>query len=230
MAKLIVFDKDGTLMELGSFIVKLADDLINEFSSRTDIHVPKSEIKDAFGIVDDKLDQLMQSTSAKSIVNKLRLLPNGDQLADWTNQKMEYLSSDSELTDIKIIAGVPDLLKRLKQAGYQLAIVSADDTKSMDLFIDKFDIRSYFDLIVTSDNSSYQKPKKALMDEILLKLNVSASETVMVGDTEMDVQLGRNGQVSQVIGVLSGSGDEQDLRDADMILDSVADIKIEQIK
>lgn len=52
MTKLIIFDKDGTLMKLGHPMVKLADDLINEFSIRTNIHVPKSEIKDAFGIVE----------------------------------------------------------------------------------------------------------------------------------------------------------------------------------
>ncbi|TDM00863.1 HAD family hydrolase [Macrococcus carouselicus] len=230
MAKLIVFDKDGTLMQLGSVIVKLADDLINEFSSRSDIHVPKSEIKDAFGIVDDQLDKLMQSNSAKTIVEKLRFLPNGDQMADWTLGQMEHLSTDNEVDDIEIIEGAAETLKQLKEAGYTLAIVSADDTESMDLFVDKFNIRQYFDLIVTSDNSEHQKPRKELMDEILTRVNISREDTVMIGDTEMDVMLGRNGEVAQVIGVLTGSGNRQDLRHADLILDSVADIQIDKIK
>jgi phosphoglycolate phosphatase-like HAD superfamily hydrolase len=46
----------------------------------------------------------------------------------------------------------------------------------------------------------------------------------MVGDTEMDIMLGRNSDVYQTVGVLSGSGDEQDLRDADIILNSVVDL------
>ncbi|TDM12001.1 HAD family hydrolase [Macrococcus lamae] len=224
MVKLIVFDKDGTLMELGSVIVKLADDLINEFSSRSNVHVPKSEIKDAFGMVDDKLDMVMKSNTAKSIVNRLRVLPNGDKMADWTLGEMEHLSTDNEVDDIEIITGVPETLKQLKERGYKLAIVSADDTLSMDLFVDKYELRDYFDLIVTSDNSVHQKPQKGLMDEILEKLEVTREETLMVGDTEMDIMLGRNSSVYKTVGVLSGSGDRQDLRDADIVLDSVADL------
>ncbi|ULG71794.1 HAD family hydrolase [Macrococcus brunensis] len=230
MTELIIFDKDGTLMELGSVIVKLADDLINEFSLRSNIHIPKSEIKDAFGLIDDQLDKVLRADSVKSIVERLRVLPEGERMADWTLSQMEHLSTDNEVDDIEIIEGVKDTLKRLKEAGYQLAIVSADDQYSMDLFINKFELSPYFDLIVTSDNTEHQKPQKALIDEIMDKLNVTASETVMVGDTEMDVMLGRNGQVKKVIGVLSGSGDRQDLRDANLILNSVSEIHIDQIK
>lgn len=224
MLKLIVFDKDGTLMELGSPIVKLADDLINEFSVRTNVHVPKSEIKDAFGILDDKIDRVLSSDKAKQIVSKLRVLPNGEQLSQWTLDKMEHLSTDNEKDDIEIIDGIPNTLAVLKEKGYHLAIVSADDTESMDLFVDKYNIRKYFDLIVTSDTSPYQKPQKALMDSILSHFDVSKEETMMVGDTEMDVMLGRNGEVAHLVGVLSGSGDRQDLRNTDVILANVNEL------
>lgn len=225
MTKLIVFDKDGTLMQLGSPMVKLADDLINEFSVRTNVHVPKSEIKDAFGIADDYIDKAIGSRHAKSIVTRLEKLPNGDAMASWLLQKMEHLATDNEAEDIEIIEGVAETLKILCDKGYKLAIVSADDTESMDLFIDKFKLRNYFDIIVTSDSSKYHKPQKELMDEILSHLNVSAEDAIMVGDTEMDIELGRNGQVGKVVGVLSGSGDEQDLRNADYTISSVAHIE-----
>lgn len=225
MTKLIVFDKDGTLMQLGSPMVKLADDLINEFSVRTNVHVPKSEIKDAFGIADDYIDKAIGSRHAKSIVTRLEKLPNGDAMASWLLQKMEHLATDNEAEDIEIIEGVAETLKILYDKGYKLAIVSADDTESMDLFIDKFRLRNYFDIIVTSDSSKYHKPQKELMEEILSHLNASAEDAIMVGDTEMDIEFGRNGLVGKVIGVLSGSGDEQDLRNADYIISSVAHIE-----
>ncbi|WP_414045513.1 HAD family hydrolase [Macrococcus equi] len=224
MVKLIVFDKDGTLMELGSHFVKLADDLINEFSVRTNINVPKSEIKDAFGIVDDKIDKVIGAKSTKTVVTSLEKLPNGDAMASWLLQKIEHLTSDNEAADITIIEGVEETLKQLHDKGYKLAIVSADDTLSMDLFIDKYDLRTYFDLIVTSDSSEYHKPQKELLQEIMTHFTVDAADTMMVGDTEMDVELGRNGEAGKVIGVLSGSGDAQDLRNADVVLSSVAEI------
>lgn len=224
LVKLIVFDKDGTLMELGHPIVKLADDLINEFSVRTNMHVPKSEIKDAFGIVDDKIDQAMGSNKTKTIVSSLEKLPNGDEMVNWLLQKIEHLTSDNEEEDITIIEGIAKTLKILHDKGYKLAIVSADDTASMDLFVDKYSIREYFDLIVTSDSSEYHKPQKELLQEIMNHFNIAANDTMMVGDTEMDIALGRNGAAGKVVGVLSGSGDAQDLRNADVVLASVADM------
>lgn len=224
MTKLIVFDKDGTLMELGHPVVKLADDLINEFSARTDIHVPKSKIKDAFGIVDDHVDKLIGTKTTKTIVSSLEKLPNGDAMASWLLKKIEHTTSDNEAEDIEIIQGVQDTLKSLHEKGYLLAIVSADDTASMDLFMDKYSIREYFDKIITSDSSDYHKPQKELLHLIMDNLNVTKEETMMVGDTEMDVELGQNGEVSKIVGVLSGSGDAQDLRNADIVLNSVAEM------
>lgn len=224
MTKLIVFDKDGTLMKLGHPLVKLADDLINEFSVRTNIHVPKSEIKDAFGIVDDHVDKLIGAKTTKTIVSSLEKLPNGDAMASWLLKKIEHTTSDNEAEDIEIIEGVQDTLKSLHDKGYLLAIVSADDTASMDLFIDKYNIRAYFDKIITSDSTDYHKPQKELLQLIMDDLNVVKEDTMMVGDTEMDVELGQNGKVGKIVGVLSGSGDQQDLRNAHVVLGSVAEM------
>lgn len=224
MTKLIVFDKDGTLMKLGHPLVKLADDLINEFSVRTNIHVPKSEIKDAFGIVDDHVDKLIGAKTTKTIVSSLEKLPNGDAMASWLLKKIEHTTSDNEAEDIEIIEGVQDTLKSLHDKGYLLAIVSADDTASMDLFIDKYNIRAYFDKINTSDSTDYHKPQKELLQLIMDDLNVVKEDTMMVGDTEMDVELGQNGEVGKIVGVLSGSGDQQDLRNAHVVLGSVAEM------
>lgn len=224
MTKLIVFDKDGTLMKLGHPVVKLADDLINEFSVRTNIHVPKSEIKDAFGIVDDHLDKLIGAKTTKAIVSSLEKLPNGDAMASWLLKKIEHATSDNEVEDIEIIEGVQKTLKSLHDKDYLLAIVSADDTASMDLFIDKYSIREYFDMIITSDTSEYHKPQKELLQLIMNDLNVAKEKTMMVGDTEMDIELGQNGEVGKIVGVLSGSGNQQDLRNAHVVLDSVAEM------
>ncbi|MDJ1109599.1 HAD family hydrolase [Macrococcus caseolyticus] len=224
MTKLIIFDKDGTLMKLGHPVVKLADDLINEFSVRTDIHVPKSEIKDAFGIVDDHVDKLIGAKTTKAIVSSLEKLPNGDAMASWLLKKIEHATSDNEVEDIEIIEGVEETLKSLHDKGYLLAIVSADDNASMDLFIDKYGIREYFDKIITSDSSDYHKPQKELVQLIMDDLNIAKENTMMVGDTEMDVEIGQNGEVGKIVGVLSGSGDTQDLRNADIVLNSVAEM------
>lgn len=224
MTKLIVFDKDGTLMELGSIFVKLADDVINEFSSKTNIHVPKSEIKDAFNIIDEKIDMFAASSSARKIVEKLSLLPNGDNISQFVSKKLESMHTENEASKIEIIHGVKETLEQLKSEGYHLAIVSADDTESMDLFLNKFNIKEVFDKVVTSDNSKYHKPQKELLEEVIQALNCAPEETIMVGDTEMDVMLGRNASVHKVIGVLSGSGDSQDLQNADVILNSIAEL------
>ncbi len=79
-------------------------------------------------------------------------------------------------------------------------------------------------MIITSDASEYHKPQKELLQLIMNDLNVAKEKTMMVGDTEMDIELGQNGEVGKIVGVLSGSGNQQDLRKAHVVLGSVAEM------
>ena len=49
-------------------------------------------------------------------------------------------------------------------------------------------------------------------------------DVAIVGDTPHDIRTGRNAGLGLCIGVLSGAGSKADLREADVILSSLADV------
>lgn len=78
---------------------------------------------------------------------------------------------------------IPTLLS-LHQKGYRLAIVSnAGDDADVQTLVDKAQIRSYFDLILSSAKAGIRKPNPRIFSDVLDKLEVPPGRAVMVGDT-----------------------------------------------
>jgi len=81
-------------------------------------------------------------------------------------------------------------LKKLSESGYRLGIISnAGDDQDVQQLVRKFDIRSYFDFVLTSAACSYRKPHPRIFELALANLYLLPSEAVMVGDNLIaDVQ------------------------------------------
>ena len=56
---------------------------------------------------------------------------------------------------------------------------------------------------------------------ICRELGVKPADTIMVGDTPADTLMGQKAKLGLTVGVLSGVGDREDLRDADIIVGDV---------
>jgi N-acetyl-D-muramate 6-phosphate phosphatase len=123
-----------------------------------------------------------------------------------------------------IIPGVKEMLEELSRR-YPLAIVSARDTRTTEIFLDQFDLKKYFKVIVTAQTCAHTKP---FADPVLYaakEMGVAPDECLMVGDTTVDIRAGNNAG-AQTVGVLCGFGEEYELRkyEADMILTSTPEL------
>jgi N-acetyl-D-muramate 6-phosphate phosphatase len=138
---------------------------------------------------------------------------------DWMNRHREHT-----LKNFILVPGVDEMLT-LMQGRYPMSIVSARDEKSTMRFLTQFDLCKYFDVIITSFSAPHTKPYP---DPILLaaqKMGVKPNECLMIGDTTVDIRAGKAAG-AQTIGVLSGFGEEEELRQlgADFILNSTSDL------
>ncbi len=84
-------------------------------------------------------------------------------------------------------------LETLRERGYRIGLVSnTSDDKNVQQLIDRWDLRRFFEVIVTSAGCGIRKPDGRIFQLALDQLQVRPEETVMVGDTlEADV-LGAN--------------------------------------
>jgi putative hydrolase of the HAD superfamily len=107
-------------------------------------------------------------------------------------------------------------LQMLKRDGYRMAIVSnAGDDQDVQQLVDRFGIRPFFELVLTSAACTWRKPNRAIFECALREMDVRPTQAVMVGDRlEADV-LGAN-----ALGIYSiwidrrAEPDQQKYRDA----------------
>ena len=121
-----------------------------------------------------------------------------------------------------IIPGVDTMLEGLS-ADFKLAVISARDEKSTLEFLDHFELRKYFDLVVTSQTCEFTKPLPDPVEFATKYLVLQPSECVMIGDTVVDILAGKAAG-TQTIGVLCGFGTKKELQraGADLIISSTA--------
>jgi N-acetyl-D-muramate 6-phosphate phosphatase len=140
------------------------------------------------------------------------------------SEKLSQLRPRKKAPHFLMIPGVKDLLTQL-YPHYPMAVVSARDERNTLEFLDHFELRSYFQTIVTAQTCRYTKP---FPDPVLYaahKMGVQSANCLMIGDTTVDIRSGRSAG-AQTIGVLCGFGEEPELRraGADHILPTTADL------
>jgi len=117
-----------------------------------------------------------------------------------------------------LITGVKEMLAELGRH-YPLAIVSARDARTTNVFLEQFSLLPYFKCIATAQTCKHTKPFPDPILWIAAELGVSPEACLMVGDTSVDIRAGKAAG-AQTVGVLCGFGEEPELRHrgADMIL------------
>jgi len=223
--KIVLFDKDGTLLRFESVWVKIGHQIIDKFIAHFQIEMPKAQLLKQLGLGEHHIEPsgILSSGTTNDIIEVFSKYSEDPHLSEWTRQQMDILAHKYE-DDLEMIEGTDIVLKHLKAQGYLLAIVTADDYVSTDNFLRKFDIRGYFDIILTSDRTPVQKPDKMILQVIFDQYDVQSSEIIMVGDTPIDMQLGKNAKLGLTIGVLSGTSKHEHLKDADLIIQDVTNL------
>lgn len=123
-----------------------------------------------------------------------------------------------------LVPGVEDMLCRL-HGHYPMAVVSARDERGTLAFLEHFDLRGYFDVVVTALSAEHTKPYPDPVRLAARKMGVAPDVCLMTGDTTVDIRAGRSAG-AQTVGVLCGFGEETELRraGADLILPGTADL------
>lgn len=128
----------------------------------------------------------------------------------------------------EIYAGVPEMLKALKENGLVLAVASSKPQVFVKKILKHFAIEEYFTVVVGSELDGTRGRKEEVVEEALRQLKESKSKgcgTVMVGDRNFDIFGGkRYGLVT--VGVTFGYAKEGELEEAgaDYVVDTVEEL------
>lgn len=233
----ILFDKDGTLLDFNSIwipvAISLVDEIVSEFAIEDSIDI-KRKLLGNIGVLDGRVEPsgiLAWGTSKdiseafEKVLCKEKVQENMlDELADLVKNKIHKLTKEkSEF--IKPIGNLIKLLEELKQRNIQIGLATSDSYESTHICLEQLEIKKYFNFIGTDDGITKSKPNPEVLYKFCETCEIKPTEVAMVGDTEIDMILAKNGNAALAIAVLSGTNDFKNLdKKPDYIINSVEEL------
>jgi len=109
--------------------------------------------------------------------------------------------------------GVTDVLKELYGRKIKVSLLTTKGQDQADKIIDHFKLRKYFSLVTGRRKDLPIKPSPEPLHFICNELRVEESETMMVGDSELDINCGKNA-MTYTCGVTYGYRTKEELKSA----------------
>ena len=133
-----------------------------------------------------------------------------------------YLDSIQDLNQENLLPGVLNLLEQAKAKGIRLGVGSS--SKNANFILDKLNIRSYFEVVIDGNGVKDPKPHPEVFLKGAKDLGVEPSETVVFEDAISGVQAAKAGGFHCI-----GIGDSNILKQADLVVKSLEDVKVETL-
>ena len=172
MIKAIIFDLWDTIGSKGFAINKL--------------------FKEHFKIEEspDYLKNYEESIQLNKWVSKEEMAKNflGKFNLSTTKTNIQYVINtfDMGAKNSILFKGIKELLATLKQK-YKLGLIS--NTTSFEIvFVDKYDIRKYFDQIVCSHDIGKLKPSREIFEEMTKRLKCLLNECLFIDDSKHNIE------------------------------------------
>lgn len=175
----ILFDFDGTLIDTNEVIIQSFQYTFMQVLGQ---EKPVEEIIKTFG---EPLELTM---------SKMLDIPPAEAMEIY--RSYHYTKFD-EL--ISMFPGMLELVIELKRRGYKMAIVTSRLRNTTIQGLKKYNLESYFDYIVTADDTDKHKPDPTPINIALEKLNAKPEEALMIGDSMFDILCAHNASVKSVL-------------------------------
>lgn len=175
---LLVFDWDGTLIDSKAQIVNCmqATILSLELEERSD-----KQISDIIGLGLEEAIRVLYPTVNANLITRTA-----------QTYREHYLTKDK--TPSPLFTGATEVLQALKASGYDLAIATGKSRRGLDKGLIDTGVGEFFPITRCADETR-SKPHPQMLEEILVDHNTEPAKTLMIGDSEYDLQLANNTKV-----------------------------------
>jgi phosphoglycolate phosphatase len=208
---LLIFDLDGTLID-------------NRVAIRNNFN-HALRINGQPELSHDQIDRTI-GRSLSEVFEEL--LPIGSEIK--TEDLLRSFRTNYRQTNhigLELLDGVPDILEKLKRAGFKLAISTTKADEEVHLLLKKIALYDYFDLVTGFTKELRTKPHPDMLDYIMRKLDIRPQRTAMIGDTYLDIEAAKNAHTHSIV-VLSGV--KLGIASLDLLRNSNPDIIISSLR
>ncbi|MEO9804597.1 MAG: HAD family phosphatase [Reichenbachiella sp.] len=215
MLEAVIFDMDGVIMD-----------------SEPIHYETEFEILKRFGVTEYPIEE-----HAKYVGMRTRDLWDGHITKyglDATSEELTVEGDEAYIgalkeNDFKPIAGLIDLLQRIKSGNIKMIVASSASRENIKLVLDKFAISDFFEGYVSSQDVKKTKPNPDIFLLAAKTLEVNPENCVVIEDAKHGVQAAVSAGM-KCIGYRNQNSGNQDLSKADIILDSHDDIDLKLLE
>ena len=195
--RLVIFDFDGTLGDSQ----KLITDTMLATIER--LNLPMRSREECARTIGLPLKECFSS-----------IIPMSDEQAEECAKVYSEIFNVKNVPGVvKAFPGVVETLERLSSQGILMSIASSRSHRTLAKLMDELDLSKYITYLIAADDVVDKKPAAESVLKTLRHFNVEAHETLVVGDAEFDILMGRNAG-THTCGVTYGNGSKESLEAA----------------
>ena len=229
---LVVFDKDGTIIEFGPMWSGWAVALADALTAATDRSVAgplyamlgvdpgTGAVIPGGGLAATPMARLRDRTREVLLTCGL-----GEVDAERALETAWHAPDPIELA--RPLTDLGALFDRLRAGGCLIAVATTDDRDPTERTLAALGIAGRIDATVCADDGIAVKPAPDMVLHLCATLGVTPARTAVVGDTEADLRMARAAGAGLTVGVLTGVGGRADLEPlADALIASVEELEV----
>ncbi len=194
MAKIVVLDVDGTLMDTNYLHVEAWARAFEEVGQRTPRVLLHKQVGKGSGLL------IQEFVEDEETIEKIQELHS------------EFYGGLQEHGHP--LPGAKELISSLKERGYGVWFVTSAKDEELEHHMNELEAEGKIDGVVNSSAVENAKPAPDIFEEALRRAGVSAEETVAVGDAVWDVESAKGAGIRTVAVLSGGAFDEEELREA----------------
>ena len=211
MIKAIIFDMDGVLVDSEPFHIEIEKQqfLMNQLS------ITNEEHHRYMGVATNVMwEQIAERHSLNVSVEELT-----------EQNRIESIRFFTEVKEIPVMPGLIDLLEKLQQKKYPMAVASSSFPEIIELILERTGIRKYFQVVVSSQEAGKSKPEPDVFLLAARKLKVMPDECLVVEDSKNGIKAAQAAGMS-CVAYQSPGVDPQSQKEADTVVKSYTQLEI----
>lgn len=165
--KHIVFDIDGTLIDSEYAVIRSFYKTMAMITGKR-LSIPEM--------------QFILGIPGRAALERMGVLEVDAALACW-----ESIAKDYSYT-ISVFAGIEEMLVRLKNAGYELGIITSKTREGYEDEFLPFDLEKYFGIAVCADDTRRHKPDGEPLEYYIKSCKIGREEVLYIGDSVYDME------------------------------------------
>lgn len=208
--KAILFDFDGTLVDS----MRIIHEVLNNTLKNYGLPLVKAEVLGE-----------MAGQPLTNILKKVSLNIENHVL-EKVRQEFYKNYLKTSLIKTKPFPETEKILQYLFSKNFKLAVVTSTPKMPVKRDLERFNLKKYFKAIITRDDVQNYKPSPEMIFKALNILKVKNSESLIVGDSPMDVQAGKAAGIKTAV-VVTGLCSKRRLEkeNPDFILKNLLELK-----